>query len=148
MGAEEQVRRFNLLLRKVKEYEEDLSMEDERQATREARRIEAAQNALDGLDKLTPRQRAYQEFMQSTAWKVLRNRRLQLDGYICQDCGGAAVTAHHIYYPEEGAWEETPLWCLVSLCLKCHAKAHRIFPPGSAPWSTQRSYQAANEEDS
>lgn len=125
-------------------YEEKSAIEEERDAEREVRRAEAAQNALDGM---TARQRAYQEFMDSLAWRVLRNKRLQLDGYICQDCGGSAVTAHHIYYPEEGSWEETPLWCLVSLCRACHAKAHRIFPPGSAPWSTTRSYQAANEEE-
>lgn len=100
-------------------------------------KLEAVRQGIEKYENLTPRQKAYQEFLASSEWRKLRNRRLQLDGYVCQDCGGAAVTAHHIFYPTPEWWAETPLWALVSLCAACHEKAHRIFAPGSVPWMSR-----------
>lgn len=90
--------------------------------------------ALDDWEEMTPRQRNYSEWVQSPRWRELRNARLKLDGYVCQGCGGTAVTAHHIWYPEEEHWDKTPLWTLVSLCTECHRLAHRIYRKGSVPW--------------
>ena len=89
---------------------------------------------IERSEAMTERQIRYTEFVKSPAWRVLRVRRLQADGYICADCGGDATQAHHIWYPEEDHWEETPLWALISLCENCHRKAHRIFKRGSVPW--------------
>ena len=99
------------------------------------RKLEAVRQGVERWENMTPRQRAYQEFLASPEWKKMRNTRLQLDGYVCQGCGGAATTAHHIWYPQEEYWTETPLWALLSLCPECHTKAHRIFDR-SVPWGS------------
>jgi 5-methylcytosine-specific restriction endonuclease McrA len=96
-------------------------------------KLEEVRKGIERWENMSPRQRAYSEFMASPEWRTLRNRRLQLDGYICQDCGGGATRVHHIWYPKEQHWKETPLWALISLCEDCHTKAHRIFDR-SVPW--------------
>ena len=97
--------------------------------------IAAMYKRVEHDEAMTEKQIRYSEFMRSPAWTTLRNRRLKLDGYICADCGGSATTAHHIVYPREEFWPDTPLWTLVSLCATCHEKAHRIYAAGVVPWS-------------
>lgn len=98
--------------------------------------VRSAYTAVEREESMTDRQKRYAEFTRSPEWMRLRNRRLQLDGYICQDCGGSATRVHHVFYPEEEYWAETPLWTLISLCDACHTKAHRIYKPGTVPWGS------------
>jgi 5-methylcytosine-specific restriction endonuclease McrA len=85
-------------------------------------------------EAMTPGQQRYADWLKTPRWITLRNQRLHLDGYVCQGCGGTAVTAHHIWYPEAQHLDLTPLWTLVSLCAECHKQAHRIYRRGSVPW--------------
>lgn len=98
-------------------------------------KLEAVRKGIEKFENMTPRQQSYQEFLASPEWRKMRNTRLKLDGFICQGCGGSAVTAHHIWYPKEEHWKDTPLWALISLCAECHAKAHRIFD-SRVPWGS------------
>jgi 5-methylcytosine-specific restriction endonuclease McrA len=110
----------------------------DRQPTDEeiARKHDEVLRQIEEWENATPRQRAYQEWLQSPRWRELRNARLRLDGYICQGCGGTATTAHHVWYPKEEHWDQTPLWTLVSLCSECHRLAHRIYANSAVPWGT------------
>ncbi len=59
----------------------------------------------------------------SKAWKNLREKRLQKDGYQCQKCGSAInVQVHHIRYPD--AWGHETIDDLVTLCDSCHKEIH------------------------
>jgi 5-methylcytosine-specific restriction endonuclease McrA len=69
------------------------------------------------------------EFYKSKAWEKKRAAILRRDKYLCQECKKygrttQAVTVHHIQHLEDRpdlALENTNL---VSLCQKCHNKAH------------------------
>lgn len=98
--------------------------------------LEQLDKEIERRSALSERQRAYEDFLASPEWKKLRNQRLRMDGYLCAGCGGAATQAHHVWYPREEHWHETPLWCLISLCESCHRKAHQIFDRG-VPWGSK-----------
>jgi hypothetical protein len=69
-------------------------------------------------------QKAYQEYLKSDTWKLLRKQRLTLDCGECVLCGQNAECVHHRRYP--GKWGEETISDLVSLCNTCHAKHHFI----------------------
>ena len=81
--------------------------------------------ALFGWRRLSQRQRAYHEYMQSETWKRLRREALERDGRRCRLCNGStALQAHHRYYPEVLGTETVD--ALTTLCGSCHeAVAHR-----------------------
>ena len=75
--------------------------------------------------RLNARQRAYQEYMRSDAWKRLRREALDRDGRRCRLCNASeALQIHHRYYPEVLGTETAD--ALTTLCGSCHeAVAHR-----------------------
>ena len=69
------------------------------------------------------RRRRYQAFIQSTAWKLLRHKRLALDNYECVTCGNPATDVDHIDYTRFGGQER--MEDLLSRCRSCHELAGR-----------------------
>ncbi len=80
---------------------------------------------LIGWHRLSARQRAYREYMQSDTWKRLRREALERDGRRCRLCNASGgLQVHHRYYPEVLGTETTD--ALTTLCGDCHeAVAHR-----------------------
>ncbi len=81
--------------------------------------------AVFGWHRLSTRQKAYRDYMQSEAWKRLRRQALERDGRRCRLCNGSeALQVHHRYYPEVLGTETVD--ALTTLCGSCHeAVAHR-----------------------
>lgn len=65
---------------------------------------------------------AYDDYINSPAWRVKRRRALDRDGHLCQGClESVATDVHHMTY--DRLFDE--LLCdLVSLCQACHQKCH------------------------
>jgi len=72
-------------------------------------------------------------------WKILRERRLKKDGYLCAECRRYgkhvdATVVHHVYPAEDHPEWRYKLWNLISLCPQCHDKMHdRITKKLTAP---------------
>ena len=65
---------------------------------------------------------SYAEYLQSDAWKALRDKVLKRASGVCEGCGTAkAVQAHHLRYAHIG---HEFLWELVAVCLACHERVH------------------------
>lgn len=69
------------------------------------------------------------EFYHSPKWLRRRDMILRRDGYRCQECKRygritQATTVHHILHLEDRPDLAYDPANLVSLCLKCHNKAH------------------------
>ena len=80
---------------------------------------------LQGEREREPRRVNYQEYMQSSAWRQVRNEALKRDGYVCSMCGtGKNLRVHHISYERLG--KEGELDDVVTLCEGCHAKVHAV----------------------
>lgn len=64
----------------------------------------------------------YQAYLNSDAWKEIRNKRVKMDGYKCQVCGSSSnLEVHHLTY--EHKYHEN-MDDLITLCDKCHRKVH------------------------
>ena len=74
--------------------------------------------------KLTPRQRAYREFLDTPQWLALRRRCYELADWTCArcKCQGRELHAHHRSCPER--WEDTTQDHLECLCYECHGSHH------------------------
>lgn len=61
----------------------------------------------------------YKEYLQSEAWKTIRERILKRDGNVCQRCWGTAEVVHHKSYAADvlAGLNDSQL---ISLCSKCH----------------------------
>lgn len=69
------------------------------------------------------KKKSYYEYILSEEWQKLRRKRLQLDGYVCRECGtGKNLQVHHITYRHLRQPEE--INDLVSLCRTCHERVH------------------------
>ena len=69
------------------------------------------------------------DFYNSSQWRRKRELILRRDGYRCQECRRygritAATQVHHIQHFEDRPDLALTNSNLVSLCLKCHNKAH------------------------
>jgi len=65
---------------------------------------------------------SYDDYLKSSAWKVLRERVLRRANGVCEGCGvGAACQVHHVTYEHVGC---EFLFELVALCLACHERIH------------------------
>lgn len=73
----------------------------------------------------TSSQITYDDYLNTDVWRELRNQRLKLDHYRCDQCGtGINVTVHHLRYPD--IWgAESIEDDLVTLCASCHARVHQ-----------------------
>jgi len=66
---------------------------------------------------------AYTTHLNSPAWREIRQKVLQRDGWKCQGCLVARATqVHHMSYKHVGA---EFMFELVSLCKPCHDRWHR-----------------------
>lgn len=68
------------------------------------------------------RRKAYDAYINSDKWKVLRKQVLRRDSYTCQVCKSQrAVQVHHLTYEH---FQNEPLEDLLSVCLECHEQIH------------------------
>lgn len=73
---------------------------------------------------MSPRQKAYREFLKSSFWKELSARVKKKAGR-CKRCKAKGLLqAHHKFYRED--WYETQESDLMVLCRKCHAIEHGL----------------------
>lgn len=72
-------------------------------------------------------QMAYQDFLKSEYWRLIRNIKLMQGKRTCQDCGSAntSLDIHHLTYSHRGCEHEF-LSCLLVLCRPCHERRHKI----------------------
>ena len=74
----------------------------------------------------------YDRYIHSAVWREKADRRLEVDGHVCQVCGSAATDVHHLTYDRFG---HEDMGDLISLCRKCHEKAEEIYDPAVIPWA-------------
>lgn len=86
------------------------------------------------------RERAYNKFMRSNAWKRKRNWKLESTGWLCENCPPVkpriATQVHHLNYVRFGGDEL--LADLQSLCEFCHRKLHRVSLQHRGLWLSLR----------
>lgn len=92
----------------------------------------------------------YDEYINSMAWKIKRNRMIVEASWTCQKCGATntALEVHHLTYDNLGNEEPEDL---MVLCKKCHAelteKADRKKRGGRAGyWATLNKWALKNAE--
>lgn len=84
--------------------------------------LEQAKRAKQRADQRAERQRLYDTYLASDAWRMKRDAVMRRCGGICEGCGEArAVDVHHLTYAHVGA---ELLFELVGLCRSCHEAAH------------------------
>lgn len=74
----------------------------------------------------------YERYIHSANWRIKADRRMEMDGHVCQVCGKEASDVHHLTYDRFGHEE---MGDLVSLCRKCHEKAEELYDPSIIPWA-------------
>ena len=79
--------------------------------------------------RLTNRQIAYREYLQSDHWKALRAERKLIDGNQCQGCRSRkSLQVHHTNYhnelPYPQSWYACTVRDVVTLCERCHQAEH------------------------
>ena len=73
--------------------------------------------------KLTDRQRAYIEYLDSATWRIKRQQALDRDGFRCRICNSEkSLVVHHRKYPKILGTE--PVEDLTTLCSRCHDLFH------------------------
>ena len=80
---------------------------------------------------------AYENYLESPAWKVKRDAVMKRDGYQCV-CGAEATEVHHKTYHNIG---KEPSSDLVALCKECHEREH---PKGKVYWDKFKTYVQEN----
>ena len=71
----------------------------------------------------------YLQFYKSNEWKLLKNKKLQDEQYLCERCKKLATEVHHIKYiqTEEGWPLRLDYDNLEALCTDCHNYRHSRF---------------------
>jgi 5-methylcytosine-specific restriction endonuclease McrA len=90
---------------------------ERRKANPEKRKARAENNL-----KWQGRRQAYNAYMNSSAWAVVRKKTLERDGNRCVDCASTTVLhVHHLHYKTFGheIGDE-----LVTVCYWCHERRH------------------------
>ncbi len=73
----------------------------------------------------------YADYLASTEWRELAGRVLMRDDYTCQGClKEPAAVVHHQTYAHVGA---EFAFELISLCKRCHARAHELVATTPTP---------------
>ncbi len=70
------------------------------------------------------RQRRYDKFMASVEWWIIRDAKLSIAGYRCEECNaeGPILDVHHLTYDRFGGDER--MTDLQVLCRPCHNRVH------------------------
>lgn len=89
------------------------------------------QDTVDGARQLAFRQvrdaeratwfKDHDAYLRTPRWRELRQRVLDRDGWLCQECLAPAEHIHHLTYAHHG---DERLYELVALCFDCHDAAH------------------------
>lgn len=66
----------------------------------------------------------YQRYLESAAWRTLREAARYRARGQCELCGGTPEHVHHVRYPRE--WAQDSIDNLIVLCAKCHEKSHGL----------------------
>ena len=74
----------------------------------------------------------YEQYIHSGAWRAKANKRLEQDQFKCCVCGGPAEEVHHLTYEN---FRNEKMEDIVSLCHTCHLKAEEIYDPTVIPWA-------------
>ena len=71
----------------------------------------------------------YLQFYKSIEWKLLKDKKLQDEQYLCERCSKLATEVHHIKYiqTEEGWPLRLEYDNLEALCTNCHNYRHSRF---------------------
>ena len=71
----------------------------------------------------------YLQFYKSNEWKLLKDKKLQEEQYLCERCKKLATEVHHIKYiqTEEGWLLRLDYDNLEALCVECHNYRHSRF---------------------
>ena len=71
----------------------------------------------------------YLQFYKSNEWKLLKDKKLQDEQYLCERCKKLATEVHHIKYiqTEEGWLLRLEYDNLEALCTDCHNYRHSRF---------------------
>ena len=74
--------------------------------------------------KRDAKQGRYDRFMASVEWWIIRDAKLSIVGYRCEQCGteGPILDVHHLTYDRFGGDER--MTDLQVLCRPCHNEAH------------------------
>ena len=86
----------------------------------------------------------YKEYLKSTKWKEIVQKRLEIDGNACVMCGSRGTTTnplecHHLSYKYLGHEEKRIYQDLCILCHSCHKQVHNLMcrqtdPSGRRGW--------------
>jgi 5-methylcytosine-specific restriction endonuclease McrA len=69
----------------------------------------------------------YRDQLLEDKWKMLRERRMNVDWYLCQKCMTSKhLQVHHRYYIDGFKAWEYPLQALITLCDRCHKLEHDL----------------------
>ena len=96
---------------------------------------------------------AYQAYLQSIHWLMLRDKCLERDNHRCTKCASKLnVQVHHLTYRQ--SWYDTQIEDLTALCQACHRAEHGLppfptrkrqpKPPGRITLKRQRLAKKAN----
>ena len=71
----------------------------------------------------------YLQFYKSNEWKLIKDKKLQDEQYLCERCKKLATEVHHIKYiqTEEGWLLRLDYDNLEALCVECHNYRHSRF---------------------
>lgn len=73
--------------------------------------------------KLNYRRPHYPDYIKSSEWENIRNRKLKSTNFLCEMCCGIATQVHHIHYKTLGRESNKDL---KSVCGACHMDIHKI----------------------
>ncbi len=79
----------------------------------------------ENLAAAQPDDLTLEEFLQSSEWKIIRDRILAMDNYVCRVCSGVANNVHH---RSNENYQKPKDDNLVSLCRRCHEAIHFLNP--------------------
>lgn len=76
-------------------------------------------------NKTTKRQKRYQTYMSSDAWRQKRLLVLERDLHKCTArMKGCTIKANHVHHVSYEFLGDEPLWDLQSVCVNCHRRIH------------------------
>jgi len=80
---------------------------------------------LDIIEPHKPPFVYYDDYLASSYWQETRKRKLELTGFVCQECGktDTVLHVHHLTYERLGYELDTDL---IVLCESCHRRKHGI----------------------